>query len=368
MDIRRPTLLLDEQKCRSNIKMMANKARRAGLIFRPHFKTHQSRAVGRWFRDFGVEKITVSSVQMARYFADAGFGDITIAFPVNLGEIAEIDRLAGEIELNCLIEARETARVLDLGLQSRIGAFVKIDTGYHRTGIDASDIETIEDLLGFLGQSAHIAFKGFLTHAGHSYHARDRGEILSIHAQSLRAMNALKETFRGNRPELILSHGDTPCCSAALDFVGADEIRPGNFVFFDWMQHELGSCDPGDIAIAVACPVVAKHEQRAEIVIYGGAVHFSKEHLTTSAGKTYGAVVPLDEHGWGPPLIDAGVSSLSQEHGIVTLPPEELKRIEVGDVIGILPVHACLTANLIRGYQTLDGQLLDHLSGSPQLD
>lgn len=41
-----PTLLLDENKCRANIAMMAAKASSHRLIFRPHFKTHQSLALG----------------------------------------------------------------------------------------------------------------------------------------------------------------------------------------------------------------------------------------------------------------------------------------------------------------------------------
>jgi len=66
--IKKPTLVLDENKCRSNIAMMAEKAKRSGVIFRPHFKTHQSVTIGNWFRDEGIENITVSSVTMASFF------------------------------------------------------------------------------------------------------------------------------------------------------------------------------------------------------------------------------------------------------------------------------------------------------------
>lgn len=63
--IQRPTLLLDPDRAKRNISRMAEKAARSGLRFRPHFKTHQSAAVGEWFRPFGVTAITVSSVEMA---------------------------------------------------------------------------------------------------------------------------------------------------------------------------------------------------------------------------------------------------------------------------------------------------------------
>ncbi|MFH1118863.1 MAG: hypothetical protein V1775_03515, partial [Bacteroidota bacterium] len=85
-----PELIIDERICRTNIHNMAEKARANGLIFRPHFKTHQSVMVGRWFREEGVTAITVASVKMARFFAKAGWKDITIAFPLNIREIEEI--------------------------------------------------------------------------------------------------------------------------------------------------------------------------------------------------------------------------------------------------------------------------------------
>jgi D-serine deaminase-like pyridoxal phosphate-dependent protein len=82
--IQKPTLLLSRQRAMANIEKMAQKALHSGVRFRPHFKTHQSAQVGEWFREFGVEAITVSSVEMALYFAQHGWRDITIAFPVNL--------------------------------------------------------------------------------------------------------------------------------------------------------------------------------------------------------------------------------------------------------------------------------------------
>jgi len=75
----KPTLLLDVDKCKANIKKMAEKAMLNNIVFRPHFKTHQSHEIGQWFRDEGVSKITVSSVEMASYFAQKSWKDITIA-------------------------------------------------------------------------------------------------------------------------------------------------------------------------------------------------------------------------------------------------------------------------------------------------
>ena len=92
-------------------------------------------------------------------------------------------------------------------------------------------------------------------------------------------LNNLKQKYLSQFPDLITSYGDTPSCSLADNFEGFDEIRPGNFVYYDVMQYHIGSCSLDEIAVAVACPVVAIHPERNEVVIYGGAVHFSKEFI-----------------------------------------------------------------------------------------
>ena len=68
MKIIKPTLLLNQERALRNIERMAQKAKQSGVCFRPHFKTHQSAVIGEWFKAFGINKITVSSIDMAEYF------------------------------------------------------------------------------------------------------------------------------------------------------------------------------------------------------------------------------------------------------------------------------------------------------------
>ena len=70
IQVTEPTMVLNEEVCKSNIARMAAKAKAANVVFRPHFKTHQSREIGEWFRASGVDKITVSSLNMAMKFAE----------------------------------------------------------------------------------------------------------------------------------------------------------------------------------------------------------------------------------------------------------------------------------------------------------
>ncbi len=346
--IHKPTLVIDSTKVEANIRRMTKKAAQSGAIFRPHFKTHQSVEVGTIFRKFGVDKITVSSVEMAQYFANNNWDDITIAFPVNLREMDEINNLASKITLNLLAESVYSLDFLEAHLSAEVGIFIKIDVGYHRTGLSIESLE-IEKMINLLKTSKMMRFLGFLTHAGHSYHARGKDEILTILESAKHQLAGLKQKYLDDFPEIIISYGDTPSCSMAEACSGFDEIRLGNFVYYDVMQYHLGSCSLNDIAVVAACPVVATHTQRNEVVIYGGAVHLSKEHIKADNGfKLFGYVVLLNEHGWSEPIPGAYLSELSQEHGIIRMPEKYLKQLNPGDLVGILPVHSCLTANLLK--------------------
>ncbi|MCF8388625.1 MAG: alanine racemase [Bacteroidales bacterium] len=347
--INKPRMVIDKTICLKNIKKMAEKAHRHGLIFRPHFKTHQSAEVGNWFRDFGVESITVSSVTMASYFAKHSWKDILVAFPVNILELDDINRLASEIKLSLLLESEETFKFLSNKLQHPCNFYIKIDTGYHRTGLDASNTKIISSILFKSQHDPMLSFKGFLVHSGNTYDAKSKQEIGQIHLQSIRKLQALKEEFIHAFPGLLLSIGDTPSCSIMEDFSGIDEIRPGNFVFYDVMQNELGSCHPDEIASAVLCPVVAKHMERNEIVIYGGAVHLSKDFVLNSKGEAmYGLISLLfKNNSWSRPLEETFIRKLSQEHGIIRTNKETYDRIHIGNLLAVLPVHSCLVSDLL---------------------
>ena len=359
----RPVLLLDKKKAVRNIFRMVSKARKANVSFRPHFKTHQSAEIGEWYKEFGVNKITVSSVSMAEYFAAHGWKDITIAFPANILEIDAINRLASQIKINLLFESADSVDRFNTKMNHNAGAFLKIDTGYHRTGVPHDDYSRITEIVSAIEISSRLELKGFLTHAGHTYAAKNKDEILSIHRETVERMFALKEKFSAGDRKMAISIGDTPSCSISEDFGAVDEIRPGNFVFYDVMQYALGSCKTENIAVALAVPIVAIHPERNEIIVYGGGVHLSKENIELYENNIFGLPVDLSDSGWNEPWEDSFVSKLSQEHGTIKVPAEKLNSLKVGDIIGILPVHSCLTASCMGEYVTLEGTKLELLKG-----
>ncbi|MFK7935827.1 MAG: alanine racemase [Saprospiraceae bacterium] len=361
LSIQTPTLLLDRYRCLVNIDHMIAKAKRHNISLRPHFKTHQSRTIGQWYAQRGVEKITVSSVAMAEYFA-SDWSDITIAFPTNILELKRIEQLTEQVQINVLVESLEVAIYLKENLKQHVGVFIKIDVGYGRTGIAAENLSLIQSLVTTLENANNLDFKGFLAHAGHTYQCRSKMCIEQTHALSLKRMQTLKEHFINHPRPLEYSYGDTPSCSVAEDFTGMTELRPGNFVFYDLTQRAIGSNAYENIAVAMACPIVALHRERQEVVVYGGGVHFSKDRLEhPDYGTIFGRVVVQTETGWGEVIPDAYVRSLSQEHGIIRLPKALMAQQRIGDFIFVLPVHSCMAANLQTSYLTTEGEWIERL-------
>lgn len=357
LHIEKPTLLLDRQKVERNINRMVAKAHRNRVRLRPHFKTHQSAIIGEWFRAHGVTDITVSSVEMAHYFARHGWDDITIAFPVNWREIEKINQLAETIRLNLLVESVETVEFLISNLHHPALLWIKVDTGYGRTGIHWQAQEQIKQVADKIAAANRLTLVGLLTHAGHAYGPTTQTRAIQIYQETNQRMHLVKDAL--SYPNLLISVGDTPTCTLVEDLTGADEIRPGNFIFYDYMQVQNGVCSAVDVAVALACPVIACHPERQELLLYGGAIHLSKEQLPLpDGGSHFGAIALLSNEGWSEPVPSAFVTRLSQEHGIVTAPPELIQQVRVGDVLLVLPTHSCLAANLRQSYLTLDGEFI----------
>lgn len=347
--ITRPTLVINKSIAIANIIRMAGKAKQNKVRFRPHFKTHQSGVVGEWFREAGIHAITVSSVSMAEYFADNGWQDITVAFPANIREIDNINNLAGKIQLQLLVESVETVRFLENYLKHDVNAWLKIDTGYHRTGILWQDASQLLAVSNEIEKSRHLKLSGALTHPGHTYAADSTQQVESIYRETAARLQQVRETFsEAGLPKIEISIGDTPSNAIVADYGDIDEIRPGNFVFFDMMQVCIGACREADIACAIACPVVAKHPERGEIILYGGAVHLSKDAWNIGRQQCFGLVALPAANGWGTSLPDTYLKGMSQEHGIVRTTGEVMEKVNIGDLMMVLPVHSCLAADLLK--------------------
>ena len=232
-------------------------------------------------------------------FRRARLGRYLGAFPANLREMDAIRALAGKVRLGLLVESVESVERLAAGLTLPVDIWLKIDSGMHRAGLDVRDPQSVLSLAQAIQRHRQLRLRGLLTHAGQTYHAHSPQEIREMYTASVQAMNDLRFYVAEKLEiELEVSMGDTPGCTLNDDLGPVDEIRPGNFIFYDAMMHDLGVCAWENVAVAVACPVVALHPARSEAVIYGGSIHLSKELIEADGQPFYGyAAFPANMDG-----------------------------------------------------------------------
>lgn len=349
-----PSLLLDINRLRRNAERMSTKARELGVRLRPHIKTHKCIEVAKIQTAGHSGAITVSTLAEAMAFAKHGFADITYAVPIEQGKFADaIEILNSGVKLNLLTD--DSATVSDLGeASSKAGVtfdvFVKIDCGTHRVGIEPNTPEAIE-IPRLITDAKNLNFAGILTHAGHSYDVRTKEQIVDVARHERDVMAELAERLRDQSIEVpTVSIGSTPTMSTIDHLEGIDEIRPGNYIFFDNFQATLGSCSYDDTALTVLAAIV--HRGRNKLVIDAGAVALSKDRgpVGLDPGCGYGHVLDLDGNETG-----LRVTGMSQEHGeIVSEDDAMINRFKVGDRVRILANHSCLTAAQHSHYNVVE--------------
>jgi len=357
-----PALILDLPRLEHNIAAMARKARSHGVALRPHIKTHKCAEVASLQREQGAVGITVATLTEAELFAMAGFGDITQAFPLDHGKISRALQLAQKIDLALTVDDLSVAESLEEGAarsDQTVAIWLKVDCGYHRAGIDpAGDYGIL--MATYLQQADHLRFAGILTHAGHSYKAASSAEVGAIAERERDVMVTFVQRLKDegiNHP--LVSIGSTPTMSVVDHLEGVDEIRPGNYVFYDRTQVALGSCTYQDCAVTVLATVVSHQPGSNRVVVDAGSLA-----LSSDAGPVHLDEVPTK----GDVLADLQkmeanprlrVSAISQEHGIIQgYTANDVEYLPVGKKVRLLPNHACLAVAHYNHYAVVKGQLV----------
>ncbi len=336
---------------------MREKALASAVTFRPHVKTHKTREIARMQHGGGTGPITVSTLAEAEAMAGDGFRDITYGFPLAPDKLARAAVLARGIDrLNLVIDSETTLRAMEAFHASTgilFDAYLKVDCGYHRAGVDPASPDSVR-LAVSIGRSNAVRFNGFLTHAGHSYNVASREEIARIAAEETGCLTRFRALVASEIGDgLLRSVGSTPTASVVDKFADCDEVRPGNYVFYDAFQSAIGCCSPADVAVSVLTTVVGWYPERGHAIIDAGALALSKDvgptHIDPAFG--FGIVCDLDLR-----PVAARLVSLSQEHGkLATHAP-----LPVGTRLRIVPNHSCLTAALFDVYHVVDdGRVVD---------
>jgi D-serine deaminase-like pyridoxal phosphate-dependent protein len=345
----------------ANAARMADRAVELGVRLRPHVKTHKCVEAARIQTRGHFGGIAVSTLAEARGMAVAGFGDITYAVPVSPKKLEDVVEIGSRVErLAVLVDHIITVHAVEeiaAANSTMLPVWLKLDCGLHRAGVDPESDDAVA-LAARLVRSPHIEFQGILTHAGQSYRATSREDAAAVSRDECSVTRAFVDRLTEEDIEApAVSIGSTPTMTAADNLDGIDEIRPGNYVFFDVFQATIGSCSLQDVAFSVLATVISAHPEQHRAVVDAGALALSKDpgptHVDPDCG--FGRIVTVDDQ---HPLPGLRVTSLSQEHGVVEGPGASALR--PGTRLRILPNHSCLAAacfdryNVARGTKVID--------------
>lgn len=341
---------------RRNAERIKSIAGATNVRLRPHVKTHKCIEVARIATAGHEGAVTASTLAEVRAFAAHGFDDFTYAVPIERGKFAEaIEIVKSGAKLNVITDDVETPALLDQTARNAgvtMSIFLKVDCGYHRCGVEPNS-EAALAIPRAISDAANLNFAGILTHAGHSYNARSRDEVIEIARRERDVMTELAGRLRADGIDVpTVSIGSTPSITHVDHLDSIDEIRPGNYIFFDAFQATLGSCGFEDCALTVLAAVTHCSRERRKVVVDAGAIALSKDRgavdIDPSCG--YGRVLDL-----GGNELDLRVDSLSQEHGQICVADDAaFDKLKVGTRVRILANHSCLTAAQHRHYNVLE--------------
>jgi D-serine deaminase-like pyridoxal phosphate-dependent protein len=345
-----PLLVVDEDRLHRNIAEMAALAASYGVALRPHGKTHKSPHIARLQIAGGAVGLTCAKLGEAEVFVcDGGVRDILIAYPI-VGE-PKIRRLLALMErahVTVALDSRNVAEVLSRAVAAAgrtLDVYVEVDTGQHRAGALAGDdaVALARDVARLPG----LRPVGVMTHEGHAG-ASAPEEIAAIATAAGEALVATAERIRAAGLELPhVSVGSTPSSWYTPAVPGVTEMRPGTYVFNDNNAFRHGRIGPDRCAARVVATIVSRPApDRA--VLDAGSKALALDPSPSHPGHGYVVGHPA-----------ATIARLSEEHGVVTLPPDE-PGFAIGDRVEIIPNHICPAVNLYDEMLIArDGRIID---------
>ncbi|WP_168915814.1 alanine racemase [Microcella flavibacter] len=321
-----PFLVVDVELLEQNLAGMAAHARRLGLALRPHAKTHKTVEIARRQLAHGAVGLTVATVAEAEIFADHGIDDLFIAYPVwAAGPRAErLRALADRVRLRVGVDSIEGVRMLAAS-RAVVTVAVEIDSGHARSGVAPAEAAAVASV----ALDAGLGVDGVFTFPGHSY-APDRRAAAAADEQ--RALQTARDGMLAQGiPCPLVSGGSTPSVEHTAPGL-LTELRPGVYPLLDAQQWELGSADPGRIALTAHATVVSRRGRR--VIVDAGNKALGADRLAFATG--FGRL---------PDHPEARIVALSEHHATIEL-PETAAVPALGTVLRLAPNHVCSAMNL----------------------
>ena len=319
-----PVPLIDEAIVERNIARAQALFDAHGVALRPHIKTHKLVRFAQRQIAAGAVGITCQKTTEAEVFVEAGCDDVLITFNVvGAAKLARLRRLAARARLavvadNEAVIAGLSAAFADAPAPLRV--LIECDTGGGRCGVQTP--QEAARLAGLVARSPGLSFGGLMTYPPANGHARVESFMREAKPLCVAAAGSCE----------TISSGGTPSMTSFPDASVVTEYRPGTYIYNDRSLVARGACGVEDCAMKVAATVVSRPTPDRAILDAGSKA------LTSD-------LLGLTGYGLLPDYPEAMIVGLSEEHGHVDV-SACAKKPEVGEIVFVIPNHACVVTNL----------------------
>ncbi len=334
-----PALIVDLDALEHNLDRMQEIADAAGVVLRPHAKTHKCPTIGGWQVTRGAVGQCCQKTEEAERLVEGGVEDVYVSNEVvGATKLARLAKLARHANISvCVDDARNVADLSTAASKagSTLDVLVELEVGGGRCGV--RNPQAAADLAIEITGAPALRFAGLHVYNGSIQHARTRAERLAAGHVLQHKVGETLEALSGKGLECPRITGTgTGSFREDIEVGCLNELQCGSYVFMDAdYGRNLGG---GDAPISdfrqslfVLATVMSKPEPGLAVLDAGlKALAFDS----------------------GPPLIDTspGLTYLaaSDEHGEISGAPESLPTW--GSKILLVPGHCDPTVNLHDHY------------------
>lgn len=330
-EIASPALLVYPDRIEENLRRLIQMAGDPGRL-RPHVKTHKLPQIVAIKRSLGIDKFKASTIAEAEMTAEAGGGDVLLAYQCvgpAATRFAKLIRRFPNTRFASLVDNPATLAQLAAAAAEAdvtMELLVDLNVGMNRTGIEPGDAAI--ELYRQVCQTAKITAGGLHAYDGHLRDV-DHGALCRATAATFTAVTQLVAALRRQGmvvPKIVA--GGTPTSSLLVKHADT-EVGAGTPVLWDFGQAEVSP----DLDYLNAAVLLARVVSRP-----------APQRLCLDLGyKAVASEMPQPRVRWFG-LEDAQAVMQSEEH--LVLQTDRADAFPVGHVMYGIPRHICPTVAL----------------------
>lgn len=342
-----PAAVVDLDAFDRNIAKMVQRATAAGLILRPHAKSHKCAALAHRQILAGAAGVCCAKLAEAEALAAAGIDDILITSPiVGSSAAGRVAQLAQRLpKLKVVVDHVHGVAELAAAAATEIQVLLDVDPGIGRTGV--RDLAQAKAVIAAIANAPRLRLVGLQCYGGTWQHVAGADARAALVETGTARIPEILAAAREIAPDIrLVTGGGTGTFAADAAQGRLTEIQPGSFAFMDREYRDaLGEDVDGDFEQSLTIhTTVVSDNQPNWVTLDGGFKAFSTDGP---------APIP-----WSSRLGDCAFVFFGDEHALLGRAIETpLRR---GDRVAFVPGHVDPTLDrydilhLVQGDRLVD--------------